>query len=97
MNQDFQALKEECLQTKTLFQDPMFPAEPTSLGFKELGPLNAKTRGVEWKRPTELSANPQFIVGGATRTDISQGALGEFVCRSWDLFLILSTVLVAQS
>uniref|UniRef100_A0A3Q2CKD2 Calpain catalytic domain-containing protein n=1 Tax=Cyprinodon variegatus TaxID=28743 RepID=A0A3Q2CKD2_CYPVA len=52
MNQDFQALKEECLQNRTLFQDPMFPAEPASLGFKELGPLSAKTRGVEWKRPT---------------------------------------------
>lgn len=27
----------------------------------------------------ELSNNPQFIVGGATRTDICQGALGEYV------------------
>ncbi|XP_041839933.1 calpain-1 catalytic subunit-like [Melanotaenia boesemani] len=77
LNQDFQALKEECLRTRSLFQDPIFPAEPTSLGFKELGPSTAKTRGVEWKRPTELTADPQFIVGGATRTDICQGALGD--------------------
>uniref|UniRef100_A0A672GHD7 Calpain 1, (mu/I) large subunit b n=1 Tax=Salarias fasciatus TaxID=181472 RepID=A0A672GHD7_SALFA len=77
LNQDFQALKEECLQDGSLFQDPMFPAEASSLGFKELGPFTAKTRGVEWKRPTELSADPQFIVGGATRTDICQGALGD--------------------
>ncbi|KAK2817641.1 hypothetical protein Q5P01_025832 [Channa striata] len=49
----------------------------TSLGFKELGPFTAKTRGVEWKRPTELNPDPQFIVGGATRTDICQGALGD--------------------
>uniref|UniRef100_A0A671TKX1 Calpain 1, (mu/I) large subunit b n=1 Tax=Sparus aurata TaxID=8175 RepID=A0A671TKX1_SPAAU len=76
-NQDFQALKEECLQNDSLFEDPMFPAEPTSLGFKELGPFTAKTRGVEWKRPMELTENPQFIVGGATRTDICQGALGD--------------------
>uniref|UniRef100_A0A3P8TD97 Calpain 1, (mu/I) large subunit b n=1 Tax=Amphiprion percula TaxID=161767 RepID=A0A3P8TD97_AMPPE len=77
MNQDFQALKEECLQNGSLFEDPMFPAEPASLGFKELGPFTAKTRGVEWKRPTEMTADPQFIVGGATRTDICQGALGD--------------------
>ncbi|XP_054866098.1 calpain-1 catalytic subunit-like isoform X2 [Amphiprion ocellaris] len=77
MNQDFQALKEECLQNGSLFEDPMFPAEPASLGFKELGPFTAKTRGVEWTRPTEMTADPQFIVGGATRTDICQGALGD--------------------
>lgn len=52
LNQDFQALKEESLQSRSLFEDPIFPAEPTSLGFKELGPFTAKTRGVEWKRPT---------------------------------------------
>lgn len=50
--QDFQALKEECLQGGRLFEDPLFPAEPSSLGFKELGPSAEKTRGVEWKRPT---------------------------------------------
>ncbi|XP_014865597.1 PREDICTED: calpain-1 catalytic subunit-like isoform X2 [Poecilia mexicana] len=76
-NQDFWALREECLQNGTVFLDPLFPAEPGSLGFKELGPLSAKTRGVQWRRPTELSAEPRFIVGGATRTDICQGALGD--------------------
>uniref|UniRef100_A0A8D3BSV0 Calpain 1, (mu/I) large subunit b n=1 Tax=Scophthalmus maximus TaxID=52904 RepID=A0A8D3BSV0_SCOMX len=52
LNQDFQALRDDCLQSGSLFEDSLFPAEPTSLGFKELGPLTAKTRGVEWKRPT---------------------------------------------
>lgn len=52
LNQDFVALKEDCLQTGALFEDPLFPAEPASLGFKDLGPFTAKTRGVEWKRPT---------------------------------------------
>lgn len=51
-NQDFWALREECLQNGTVFLDPLFPAEPGSLGFKELGPLSTKTRGVEWRRPT---------------------------------------------
>lgn len=52
LNQDFEALGQDCLQNRTLFEDPMFPAEPGSLGFKELAPFTAKTRGVEWKRPT---------------------------------------------
>lgn len=52
LNQDFQALKEEYIQNGSLFEDPMFPAEPASMGFKELGPFTTKTRGVEWKRPT---------------------------------------------
>ncbi len=51
-NQDYQTLRDDCLQNGSLFEDPMFPTEPASLGFKELGPFSAKTRGVEWKRPT---------------------------------------------
>ncbi|XP_031418285.1 calpain-1 catalytic subunit-like isoform X2 [Clupea harengus] len=77
LGQDFHALRRECLEAGGLFQDPCFPAEPPSLGFKELAPHSAKTRGVEWMRPTELTDNPQFILGGATRTDICQGALGD--------------------
>ncbi|GAA6080160.1 calpain-1 catalytic subunit-like isoform X1 [Tachysurus ichikawai] len=84
-NQDYQALKQECLESGSLFEDPCFPARPPSLGFKELAPHSSKTRGVEWKRPTELVSDPQFIVGGATRTDICQGALGRR-CRRIDQF-----------
>uniref|UniRef100_A0A671YUY4 Calpain 1, (mu/I) large subunit a n=1 Tax=Sparus aurata TaxID=8175 RepID=A0A671YUY4_SPAAU len=76
-NQDYEALKQECVESGCLFEDPSFPAEPPSLGFKELAPYSAKTRDVEWMRPTELTGDPQFIVGGATRTDICQGALGD--------------------
>uniref|UniRef100_A0A8B9WZK8 Calpain-2 catalytic subunit n=1 Tax=Bos mutus grunniens TaxID=30521 RepID=A0A8B9WZK8_BOSMU len=75
LNQDYAALRDECLEAGALFQDPSFPALPSSLGFKELGPYSSKTRGIEWKRPTEICDNPQFITGGATRTDICQGAL----------------------
>uniref|UniRef100_A0A8C0ID79 Calpain-1 catalytic subunit n=1 Tax=Bubo bubo TaxID=30461 RepID=A0A8C0ID79_BUBBB len=77
LNQDYEALKQECIESGTLFRDPQFPAGPSALGFKELGPHSSKTRGVEWKRPSELVDDPQFIVGGATRTDICQGALGD--------------------
>lgn len=52
LNQDYEALRNECLEAGTLFQDPSFPAIPSALGFKELGPYSSKTRGIEWKRPT---------------------------------------------
>ncbi|XP_037322450.2 calpain 1, (mu/I) large subunit a isoform X1 [Pungitius pungitius] len=76
-NQDYEALKQECLESGCLFEDSYFPAEPPSLGFKELAPYSSKTKDVVWMRPSELNDNPQFIVGGATRTDICQGALGD--------------------
>uniref|UniRef100_A0A8C1JP48 Calpain 8 n=1 Tax=Cyprinus carpio TaxID=7962 RepID=A0A8C1JP48_CYPCA len=87
--QDYQTLKQECLAKKTLFCDPTFPAESASLGYNELGPQSSQTRGVQWKRPKELCSNPQFIVDGATRTDICQGALGD----CWLLAAIASLTL----
>ncbi|KAK2907101.1 hypothetical protein Q8A67_006086 [Cirrhinus molitorella] len=75
--QDYQSLKQECLAKGTLFCDPTFPAESSSLGYNKLGPQSSKARGVQWKRPKELSSNPQFIVDGANRTDICQGELGD--------------------
>ncbi|XP_026535780.1 calpain-8-like [Notechis scutatus] len=77
LNQDFEALKKQCLLSGTLFKDEKFPACPSSLGYKELGPYSSNTQGIIWKRPQELVPNPQFIEGGATRTDICQGDLGD--------------------
>uniref|UniRef100_A0A3Q1EH58 Calpain-3 n=1 Tax=Acanthochromis polyacanthus TaxID=80966 RepID=A0A3Q1EH58_9TELE len=75
--QDFNTLRQECLQRKSLFEDDSFPATVESLGFKELGHKSNKVKNIVWKRPKEICENPQFIVGGASRTDICQGDLGD--------------------
>uniref|UniRef100_A0A8C3U9Y9 Calpain 8 n=1 Tax=Catharus ustulatus TaxID=91951 RepID=A0A8C3U9Y9_CATUS len=91
LKQDYEALKQQCLQTGTLFKDEEFPACPSALGYRDLGPHSFKTQGIVWKRPTvrELCANPQFIIGGATRTDVCQGELGD----CWLLAAIASLTL----
>uniref|UniRef100_A0A7N9ATG5 Calpain-3 n=1 Tax=Mastacembelus armatus TaxID=205130 RepID=A0A7N9ATG5_9TELE len=76
-NQDFNTLRQESLQRKSLFEDDSFPATVESLGFKELGHKSNKVKNIVWKRPKEICENPQFIVGGASRTDICQGDLGD--------------------
>ncbi|KAJ8348308.1 hypothetical protein SKAU_G00268970 [Synaphobranchus kaupii] len=89
LGQDFEPLQAECLRNHCLFQDEAFPPQASSLGFKELGPRSPKIQGVGWMRPTEICSNPQFIVDGATRTDVCQGALGD----CWLLAAIASLTL----
>uniref|UniRef100_A0A8C9XJC2 Calpain-1 catalytic subunit n=1 Tax=Sander lucioperca TaxID=283035 RepID=A0A8C9XJC2_SANLU len=89
LGQDYESLKAYCLQSRKLFEDTLFPCAASSLGFKELGPNSAKTSGVRWMRPTEFCRCPEFIVGGATRTDICQGSLGD----CWLLAAIASLTL----
>ncbi|KAI3352232.1 hypothetical protein L3Q82_005583 [Scortum barcoo] len=50
-----EALRQRCFQSGQLFQDA-FPALPSSLGFKELGPHSHKARGVSWKRQSPRAA-----------------------------------------
>nr|XP_019968165.1 PREDICTED: calpain-1 catalytic subunit-like [Paralichthys olivaceus] len=77
LGQDYESLRAQCLQSRRLFEDSLFPCASSSLGFDELGPRSSKTQGVRWMRPTEFCKRAEFIVDGATRTDICQGALGE--------------------
>ncbi|XP_042602430.1 calpain-3b isoform X1 [Cyprinus carpio] len=69
---DFQELRDKYVLKKVLFEDPLFPAQDSSLFFSEKFPLK-----LEWKRPSDICSNPQFILGGANRTDICQGDLGD--------------------
>uniref|UniRef100_A0A8C4PWK8 Calpain catalytic domain-containing protein n=1 Tax=Eptatretus burgeri TaxID=7764 RepID=A0A8C4PWK8_EPTBU len=88
-DQVFAQLQDECLQQGVLFEDNVFPATLNSLGYNELGPGSPKVRGVRWKRPSEICESPIFLSGGATRTDICQGALGD----CWLLAAIASLTL----
>ncbi|XP_047657256.1 calpain-3b [Tachysurus fulvidraco] len=69
---DFLELRDKYVHKKVLFKDPLFPADDSSLYYSQKFPLN-----LVWKRPSEICDNPQFIVGGANRTDICQGDLGD--------------------
>nr|XP_048315686.1 calpain-3 isoform X5 [Myodes glareolus] len=74
--QDFVVLKQRCLAQKRLFEDRVFPAGVQALGSHELS-QKAKMKAITWKRPKEICENPRFIIGGANRTDICQGDLGD--------------------
>nr|XP_012621986.1 calpain-3 isoform X7 [Microcebus murinus] len=74
--QDFVLLKQRCLAQKCLFEDRVFPAGVQALGSHELS-QKTKMKAITWKRPKEICENPRFIIGGANRTDICQGDLGD--------------------
>ncbi|MBZ3887431.1 Calpain-12 [Sciurus carolinensis] len=74
--QVYEAIRAACLDSGILFRDPCFPAGPDALGYDKLGPDSEKAKGVEWKRPHEFCAEPQFICEDVSRTDVCQGSLG---------------------
>ncbi|KAM4013709.1 calpain-3 isoform 5-T5 [Anomaloglossus baeobatrachus] len=69
---NFEQLRDKYLEKKILFEDRDFPPNDSSLFYSQTYPVK-----FEWKRPPEICENPQFIIGGANRTDICQGDLGD--------------------
>uniref|UniRef100_A0A8C5AVP4 Calpain-3 n=1 Tax=Gadus morhua TaxID=8049 RepID=A0A8C5AVP4_GADMO len=68
----FLELRDKYVHKKVLFEDPLFPADDSSLYYSCKSPMK-----FEWKRPTEICGNPHFIIDGANRSDICQGELGD--------------------
>jgi hypothetical protein len=70
-NQSYEALKNECLKSKRLFEDPLFEPIDRNMFYTQPPPM-----GVKWKRPKEICSKPQFITNFANVNDLDQGYLG---------------------
>ncbi|KFB50196.1 calpain, putative [Anopheles sinensis] len=72
--QDYYKLRTECLRNRTLFEDPEFLADDSSLyipdDFSSPSPY-------KWLRPHEISPEAVFVSDGFSRFDIQQGELGD--------------------
>ncbi|XP_056283354.1 calpain-3b isoform X2 [Pseudoliparis swirei] len=68
----FLELRDKYAKKKVLFEDPLFPANDSSLFYSQKPSMK-----FEWKRPPEVCEKPHFIIDGASRTDICQGELGD--------------------
>ncbi|XP_076636463.1 calpain-A-like [Colletes latitarsis] len=70
--QDFGTLRRICCLTRTLFEDPEFPATDSSLYYSK-----SPDKSIVWKRPKDIVPNPQLFVKSFSRFDINQGELGD--------------------
>ncbi|KAM4546359.1 calpain-5-like [Fundulus diaphanus] len=70
-NQHYAELKKHCIQTKTLFEDPEFPATNSSLFYSRPPP-----GVVQWKRPKDIQNPPHLFVEGISSHDLNQGVVG---------------------
>lgn len=67
---DFNSLRQQCCAQGKLYKDPEFQPSDHIL-------LAKKKRNVQWFRPFQICANPQFVVDGFSRFDVRQGEIGD--------------------
>lgn len=70
----FEEIRDDCSTKGQLWEDPDFPATDSSIYFKNPPSV---WPGIKWMRPKEICSNPEMFVGGASRLDVNQGALGD--------------------
>ena len=63
--QNYEKLKTRLLREKTLFEDPLFPANENSMNntYYETE-RSLRPYGFSWKRPYEIVDNPKLLVEG---------------------------------
>uniref|UniRef100_A0AAZ3RCH4 Calpain catalytic domain-containing protein n=1 Tax=Oncorhynchus tshawytscha TaxID=74940 RepID=A0AAZ3RCH4_ONCTS len=72
--QDYVALLDACVKSGSLFSDPTFAPDQSSIGMPN-DPDPKKE--IKWLRPKEISANAVFVEDTTCTTDICQGQLGD--------------------
>ncbi|XP_036817725.1 calpain-8 isoform X1 [Oncorhynchus mykiss] len=73
-DQDYVALLDACVKSGSLFSDPTFAPDQSSIGM----PTDPDPKKeIKWLRPKEISANAVFVEDTTCTTDICQGQLGD--------------------
>uniref|UniRef100_A0A8C7R959 Calpain 12 n=1 Tax=Oncorhynchus mykiss TaxID=8022 RepID=A0A8C7R959_ONCMY len=72
--QDYVALLDACVKSGSLFSDPTFTPDQSSIGM----PTDPDPKKeIKWLRPKEIRANAVFVEDTTCTTDICQGQLGD--------------------
>uniref|UniRef100_A0A672J9N0 Calpain catalytic domain-containing protein n=1 Tax=Salarias fasciatus TaxID=181472 RepID=A0A672J9N0_SALFA len=75
LGQDYQMLKQYCINKGLRYLDETFPPDRSSIGQGILKPSDMAR--VEWLRPVKISHEPFFVRDGISRFDFGQGILGD--------------------
>eukprot|EP00038_Savillea_parva_P015962 m.15458 g.15458 ORF g.15458 m.15458 type:complete len:717 (-) comp3267_c0_seq1:140-2290(-) len=72
--QRYEDIKQRCQLEGRLWEDPVFPADASSLWDKP--PDGLTNQDITWQRPGDLCERPRLFVDGADALDVKQGNLG---------------------